>query len=115
MATWNPQQVSSRTATVPTYQRRGAGGNNGQHVLNNGANAMLIVRNGHASNEFVVTFITQVTVDGQAVGNKSIQVNAGETRIIGPFPPDIYYNEDNEVRFTISRDGQNFTIAAIAV
>ena len=118
MATWNPEQVSSRTATVPTYQQADSATAFSQ-ILNNGANAMLIVRNAAAA--INLTFQIQRTVDGEDVDDKVITVPVGtssapEIRIIGPFPPDIYYNEDNEVRFTVSRiNNANAVLAAIAV
>jgi hypothetical protein len=54
---------------------------------------MALVQNDDAADK-TVNFLTQVSIDGQAVGDPAIVVTAGEQRIIGPFRPS-YYNDGN--------------------
>lgn len=48
------------------------------------------------------TFVTQKTVDGQAVGDRAVTVPAGERRIIGPFDPSVYNDSNGNLQITYS-------------
>jgi len=114
MATWNPEKVTHE-GIEPTFQAPDAT-TSGSQILTNGHKAMLIARNA-ANTAMTLTFLTQKTVDGEDADDKAIQIPANggsgiEERLIGPFDPDDYENNDGEVRFTASRT-TNITIAAI--
>lgn len=49
-----------------------------------------------------ITFVTQVTVDGQAVADLAVAVPAGHTMLIGPFPPGYYNDGSGQVQVTYS-------------
>lgn len=52
----------------------------------------VVVKNTDAASH-TVTFAVQATLDGLSVsGGKVVTVEAGATKIIGPFPPNIYNN-----------------------
>ena len=68
--------------------------NNGKvflHFKNTGAGAC------------IVTFITQGTVDAQAIADRTVTVPATTGDIhVGPFPPDIYNDASRDLRLTLS-------------
>lgn len=51
-------------------------------------------------------FITSITVDGQAVDDRSVSVADGDEVLFGPFPENVYGT-------TLQVDGQNLDIAFI--
>lgn len=57
----------------------------GDTFINTGSE-VLIIKNGDSSG-MTLTVVTPVTVDGQAVPDETMAVAAGETRMVGPFPP----------------------------
>lgn len=59
------------------------------HQLVNDEKVILQVRSTDAGSQSV-TFVTQGTVDGQAVGDRVESIAAGVTRTYGPFPVSIY-------------------------
>lgn len=67
-----------------------AGG--GDQFANSGQEQFFI-KNGDAS-PHTVTFATPLTVDGQAVADRTVTVPAGHSMLIGPFRP-AYYNDTN--------------------
>lgn len=46
--------------------------------------------------------------------DKEIEVKAGESKLIGPFPPSLYNNEDGEIEFQVSEAvGVTFELVSI--
>lgn len=75
-----------------------AGG--GDQFANTGQE-IAVIKNGSGS-PITVTFVTQATVDGQAVGDLAVVLAAGETRSIGPFPTGIYNDVNGNLQMTYS-------------
>jgi hypothetical protein len=59
-----------------------------------------------------VTIAIQKTVDGQSVTGRTVAVESGEERLIGPFPPTEYNNSDDEVEISYD-DETDVTVAAV--
>lgn len=70
----------------------------GDEFANDGQMAFVIT-NGDAS-PHTVTFVTQQTVDDEAVADKAVVVAAGDTMIIGPFPTSVYNDANSKVQAT---------------
>lgn len=79
-----------------------AGG--GDTFVNNGK-TLFYINNGHSGSQ-TATFTAQnnITIDGQslAVEDLAVAVPAGEAKIIGPFPPQIFNNSSGAVAVTYS-------------
>jgi len=92
------------TLTVVTASRDGvdiagaAAAGGGDAFANTGYEVVLI-KNGDGS-DHTVTFVTQQTVDGQAVADKAVVLTAGHTYAIGPFPTGIYNDANSLVQMT---------------
>jgi hypothetical protein len=61
----------------------------------------LIVKNADASSKDV-TFVSQQTVDGQAVADKTVTVAAGDTMAFGPFPAGTFNDAGGNLQVTYS-------------
>jgi hypothetical protein len=72
----------------------------GDTFANNGRE-YAIVKNGSAS-PITVTLDAQVQVDGQAVVDRTVTINAGIEKIIGPFPTGIYNDANGQAKITYS-------------
>ena len=70
-------------------------------VFNNDGNVRLWVDNQNAGT-CTVTIVTQATVDGQAVSDKTVAIPTGEKRLIGPFPPGVYNDDNSQVTVQFS-------------
>lgn len=62
---------------------------------------LLVVTNGDASSK-TVTIDYKLTADGQTVTDRVVTVPAGETWVIGPFPPSMYNDAGGLVTVTYS-------------
>lgn len=62
---------------------------NGNYAANDGF-TVVFVRNAHATLARTITFVTQNTVDGQAIGDLPQSLAALEMGLFGPFPPGTY-------------------------
>jgi hypothetical protein len=62
---------------------------------------VLIVKNGSAS-PITVTLDIKATLDGQAVTDPTVTINAGIEKIIGPFPLGYYNDANGRVSVTYS-------------
>ena len=67
----------------------------------NSGNELLLVKNGSVA-EVTLTITTAVTVDGEAVADKTIAIPAGETHLLGPWPAKWYNDGDGHVNITYS-------------
>lgn len=104
-------QEITRNGLSPAYT---AANGDGHSVALDGQNRTMIhVVNGDASPN-VVTLQTSATVDGEAVADKTVNVPAGEERMIGPFPNQFYRQSDGSVYIDHSNTTSN-TIAAFNI
>ena len=62
-----------------------------------------------SGSSITVTIVLQQTIDGLAVANRTVIVEAGESRKIGPFPTAQYNDANSKVQFTYS-DVTTFTV-----
>ena len=84
-------ESSSRDGLDPTANAVAS-----EDSFTNDGKTLIEVINADASPN-TVTIVTQSTVDGLAVADKTVVVPAGEARIIGPFPKQIYNNTSGAV------------------
>lgn len=76
-------QIPTRDGVEPTFEAANVDGN----MFDNDGHRWLYVKNGGGA-AIAVTFDVATTVDGQTVTDRSVNIPAGEERIIGPFPAD---------------------------
>jgi len=98
-----------RAGLKVTYENAGA---TGDEFSNEGTYTFFQVKNA-ASGTIDVTFITQKTVDGQAVDDRVVAVPTSEDWMIGPFPTDIYNTANKRVQVTYSPGATGVTVAAL--
>lgn len=60
----------------------------GDSFVNTGTE-LVVIKNASVG-AITVTFATPATLDGLAVADRTASIGAGETRLLGPFPPGIY-------------------------
>ena len=96
MATLSIQEVV-RAGLNPTLSAATAGGDE----FANTGKEFIYINNGHTGAQ-TVTIVTQQTVDGQAVADRTVSVPAGEFRLIGPFPVATYNDSGNKTQLTYS-------------
>jgi hypothetical protein len=96
MATLTVQNSARAVASVALT----AAGAGGDEWVNTGKEGFLIDNQDAASK--TVTFVTQATVDGEAVGDKAVVIPAGEMHILGPFPKSTYNDANEKVQVTYS-------------
>ncbi len=72
----------------------------GDSFVNTGVE-MILIKNGD-SGAHTVTIVTDATVDGLDVVDRAVAIPAGETWLIGPFPADVYNDDNNRVQLTYS-------------
>lgn len=108
--------MSLTTLTVSQIVKAGltqalaAANADGSYVPNDGR-VFLHVKNGSESS-INVTIETPNTVDGNAIADLVVAVGAGVEKLIGPFAPGIYNDEDANVKVTFSAV-TSITIAAL--
>ena len=108
MATLSVQQ--SVRAGLTLARASAAGG--GDKFLNTGKEA-LIIKNGD-SGSHTVTIVSQSTMDGLAVADRAVAVAAGAEKVIGPFQPNVYNDDDGFVQLTY--DGvTSVTVAVVKI
>jgi hypothetical protein len=103
MTTFDVDQVV-RGGIEPTFE---TATETGDAFLNDGK-VWIHVING--AGELVLTIITQQTIDGEAVDDKTVTIDASTTQVIGPFPTEIYNDGDGLVQLTYSKH-EEVTIA----
>ena len=107
MATLTVQTID-RDGVVPAYVAADVGGD---EFANEGRLTFVYVKNTDASPR-TVTFVTQKTVDGEAIDDKDVVVAATSEEPIGPFPSSIYDDASGNVQITYSAI-VNLTIAVL--
>jgi len=48
--------------------------------------------------------VTQQTVDGEAIADKTIVIPAGERHLVGPFPKTVYNDSNGRVQLSYSSE-----------
>lgn len=79
----------------------GAAASGGGDTFANTGREFLAVKNADASAK-TVTIDYVPTADGQTVPDKTVIIPAGQTYLIGPFPPSLYNNASGQVSVTYS-------------
>ena len=87
----------TRAGVAPTLTAAAGGGDS---FVNDGR-VYLHINNG-GGGSITLTVVTQKTVDGKAVADDAITVPNGAARIVGPFPPSIYNDANQQVQLTYS-------------
>ncbi len=72
----------------------------GDEFVNTGSE-LLIIENGDAAS-MTLTVVTQIMVDGEDLDDKEISVPAGERHLLGPWPENVYNDENGKVQLTYS-------------
>lgn len=83
---------------------------NGNQIGNDGRLILIVKNTNAASTARTVTFQTTVSVDGLTAPVRSETLPAGETQVLGPFPPNDY-----GTTLAINVDNAELTIQAIHV
>lgn len=110
MATLTVQPAVRTTNGVNIAGVAAAGG--GDSFPNTGKEVVYI-KNGGGSG-ITLTVVTPVTIDGLAVADLTATIGAGESRIIGPFPPAYYSDGSGNVGLTYSAV-TTVTVGVVAV
>jgi len=98
VATAKVPQVIAPTGIVPTAFTPAQV--EGHYFPNNGA-TFLLVTNGSQSS-INVTAVSALTVEGLAVADSVVAVGAGVTKLLGPFNPTIFNDENGNMTVTFS-------------
>lgn len=71
---------------------------NGMQINGNDGRIILEVKNNNAGTQTVgVSFSPSKTVDGVTPADKTVSFTAGQTKVLGPFPPALYNQPGNMV------------------
>lgn len=108
MATLTVAQIE-RGGVVHTLGSAAAGGD----VFKNTGHEFLVVRNANGASTRTVTFAITQVVDGITPAGKAVTLALSTTRMIGPFPPEIYNNSDGNVSVTYSDSAADITVQAM--
>ena len=96
MATLTAQTIV-RAALTPALAAAAAGGD---EFVNTGKE--FVELENASVGDIVATFVTTATVDGLAVADRTVTIDAGERRFVGPFSSSY---EDSETKIQITYDG----------
>ena len=108
MATLTIQQIL-KTGLEPTYAAVAAGGD---EFVNDGKDTFLHIKNTNAASR-ILTIVTQATVDGEAVADKTVTVpDTTGDKMVGPFPTSWYNDSASKVQLTYESE-VGVTIAII--
>jgi len=100
MATLLTTGTTSRSANGMNLADDVAADAAGNYFVNTGVELIYIFNGDSAST--VLTAVTQKTVDGLAVTDLTATIAAGERRVLGPFPTDVYNDASNYCQLTFS-------------
>ncbi len=76
----------------------------GDEFVNNGGELLLLEHTNGAGADMTLTIVTQQTVDGEAVADKTITIGKGTIQLLGPFPTGIYNDANGKVQLTYSSE-----------
>ncbi len=100
-------QDIERSGLEPSYSSAAGDG----HSFQNNGRVFVHVKNDDGSSK-TITIQTPGTVDGLAVADRTVDIPAGEERMIGPFSPGQYNQSDDTVYVDYSAT-TSVTIAAL--
>lgn len=83
-----PSAAMIRTGVALPAEQSGDSTNG--HVLTNSGKSIIIVRNADGSNPHSVTFVTQGTVDGLDIADRTVSIPASSTRAFGGLSTSVY-------------------------
>lgn len=92
----------ARVANAITAESAAAGGDK---FANTGKELLLIEHTNGGGSNVTLTVVTQNTVDGLAVSDKTIVIAPGTRQLLGPFPKQIYNDGDGNVNLSYSAHG----------
>lgn len=105
-------QVVKRAGVIPSYSACAGGGDR----FTPDGSTFLHVKNASGGSLNVTVAATKVPADSLAVGNLVVAVGAGAEKMIGPFPPDIFFATDGSGLADITYSGvTSLTIAVMKV
>lgn len=84
----NATQATRAGTTLPAAAAGDAV--NGNSIANDGRTVLIVKNTNGASTARTITFQTSRTVDGLTNPTRQESIPAGETQVIGPFPPTDY-------------------------
>jgi len=76
----------------------------GDEWVNDGSELLLIEHTNAGGADATLTIVTQKTVDGEAVADKTVAIVKGKRYIIGPFPTGYYNDANSKVQITYSSE-----------
>jgi len=74
----------------------------GDSFPNTGREALLVQHTNAGGTSRLLIIPTVATIDGEAVADKQVIVQPGETHLIGPFPAGVYSNPQGQVSVVYS-------------
>ena len=98
----------SRSGIDLTLAAAAAGGDE----FPNDGQTFVVIHNAHGSAARTITFVTPQTIDGLAVADRTVTVNAGVRKLVGPFQTGAYNNANDRVGMTYSDSGADINVAA---
>ena len=115
-----PQQTKSEgieptflsSVTTPALSAGDFAGSGDQMVVPNDGKTVLYVKNGHASNAIEIVVQTPLTQDGLALTDRTVSVDGGDEKAMGPFPRSVY---GDPLTFAIDVGSAAITDVTIAV
>lgn len=105
--------VSSAKRATNGLDLAGVAAAGGGDTFVNTGQEVLVIKNGSGA-PITLTVATPVTVDGLAVTDLTATIGAGETRMVGPFPPGIY-NDTGVAGGSVSLTYSGVTTLTVAV
>ncbi|HEY0882253.1 MAG TPA: hypothetical protein VGD87_12010, partial [Archangium sp.] len=91
----------------------GVAANGGGDSFPNYGQEVVVIKNGGGSS-ITLTVTTPATVDGLAVADRTAVIAAGETRMVGPFPPG-WYNDNQQPGGSVALGYSGVTSVTVAV
>ena len=92
-------QAAKREANDLTLTAGGAGGD---EFVNTGKELLLVLHTNSGGSTVTLTIGAEKTVDGLTVPDKTIDIAAGKTALLGPWPTDVYNDGDGKVQLSWS-------------
>lgn len=100
-----------KTGLQPTYTDDATLNGTDTFLFENSDKTFMHAKNGDSS-QHTVTVETPVTVSGLDVAELTVDIPAGENRLIGPFPPGVFNDNSGEAAFTLDA-GTSMEIAIL--
>jgi len=89
----------SREANPVSWAAASGGGD---EFVNNGKEILMVNHTNSGGAGVTLTIVTQSTVDGQAIADRTVAIGAGEFHPLGPFDKGVYNDANGKVQLTWS-------------